>query len=391
MGFKSGFLVFFILCLYAHTAMPLPQHQNTTTPNKTIPANTTPQTISLEECIQSARWHYPLHQNKQLLDESLKLELQRLHLTYIPRIKFSSKASYQSDVTTLPFNSQTLSSIPPLANALSDYRPLNQDQYNFNIEISQPIIDSLNVWANKAIISKQYAIAKTNIDKELYKVQQSIINAYFSSLLIDKQIAQLQIHKKELQKNHSYMLKRYKNGVGRQSDVDKLQIEIFNADKTLKSLQAQHFTTLAILTELSGINLHNAKLQIPDKAQSLTYLQTTLVRLQEDSSLLFKNRPEIDFFTLKQEEAHLQKRLELSKSMPYIDAFFQGGYANLVKITILAFLEISTPNKIYNIFLMTTKSISPLFSNLLLIKIKHCKSFLIQATPIELARLMFML
>ena len=124
------------------------------------------------------------------------------------------------------------------------------------------------------------------------------------------------------------MLKRYKNGVGRQSDVDKLQIEIFNADKTLKSLQAQHFTTLAILTELSGINLHNAKLQIPDKAQSLTYLQTTLVRLQEDSSLLFKNRPEIDFFALKQEEAHLQKRLELSKSMPYIDAFFQGGYAN---------------------------------------------------------------
>lgn len=210
-------------------------------------------------------------------------------------------------------------------------------------------------------------------------------------MLIDKQIAQLQIHKKELQKNHSYMLKRYKNGVGRQSDVDKLQIEIFNANKTLKSLQAQHFTTLAILTELSGINLHNAKLQIPDKAQSLTYLQTTLVRLQEDSSLLFKNRPEIDFFALKQEEAHLQKRLELSKSMPYIDAFFQGGYANLVKITILAFLEISTPNKIYNIFLMTTKSISPLFSNLLLIKIKHCKSFLIQATPIELARLMFML
>lgn len=179
MGFKSGFLVFFILCLYAHTAMPLPKHQNTTTPHKTIPANTTPQTISLEECIQSARWHYPLHQNKQLLDESLKLELQRLHLTYIPRIKFSSKVSYQSDVTTLPFNSQTLSSIPPLANALSDYRPLNQDQYNFNIEISQPIIDSLNVWANKAIISKQYAIAKTNIDKELYKVQQSIINAYF--------------------------------------------------------------------------------------------------------------------------------------------------------------------------------------------------------------------
>lgn len=79
MGFKSGFLVFFILCLYAHTAMPLPKHQNTTTPHKTIPANTTPQTISLEECIQSARWHYPLHQNKQLLDESLKLELQRLH------------------------------------------------------------------------------------------------------------------------------------------------------------------------------------------------------------------------------------------------------------------------------------------------------------------------
>lgn len=144
-------------------------------------------------------------------------------------------------------------------------------------------------------------------------------------MLIDKQIAQLQIHKKELQKNHSYMLKRYKNGVGRQSDVDKLQIEIFNANKTLKSLQAQHFTTLAILTELSGINLHNAKLQIPDKAQSLTYLQTTLVRLQEDSSLLFKIAQKLTFLPSSKKKHTSKKGSNSPNLCPILMRFFKGA------------------------------------------------------------------
>lgn len=179
MGFKRGLLVFFILCLYAHTAMPLPKHQNTTTPNKTNSSQHNPTNHFSWRMYPKCKMALPSTPKQTTSWWKPQTRTPKAPLTYIPRIEFSSKASYQSDVTTLPFNNQTLSSIPPLANALSDYRPLNQDQYNFNIEISQPIINSLNVWANKAIISKQYAIAKTNIDKELYKVQQSIINTYF--------------------------------------------------------------------------------------------------------------------------------------------------------------------------------------------------------------------
>ena len=43
---------------------------------------------------------------------------------------------------------------------------------------------------------------------------------------------------------------------------------------------------------------------------------------------LFQSRPELTLFKLKEEEAGLKKRTELTKSLPYIDAFFQGGYAN---------------------------------------------------------------
>ena len=106
-------------------------------------------------------------------------------------MRFNGRVSYQSDVTTLPFNSQTLGSIPPLANALADYRPLTRDQYNINAEISQPLLDSLNLWANKAVIKQHYAIQKASIDVELYKVQKSVMNAYFSSLLLQKHIEQM--------------------------------------------------------------------------------------------------------------------------------------------------------------------------------------------------------
>lgn len=48
----------------------------------------------------------------------------------------------------------------------------------------------------------------------------------------------------------------------------------------------------------------------------------------QSTQSLFQSRPELTLFKLKQEEVGLKKRTELTKSLPYIDAFFQGGYAN---------------------------------------------------------------
>lgn len=87
--------------------------------------------LSLESALSKAREHYPLHKNKDLLQKAQDLELTKLNISYVPRIKLSAKATYQSDVTTLPFSSQTLNN---LAGGNLNYKPLSKDQYNANIK-----------------------------------------------------------------------------------------------------------------------------------------------------------------------------------------------------------------------------------------------------------------
>lgn len=229
------------------------------------------------------------------------------------------------------------------------------------------------------------------------------MNAYFSSLLLQKHIEQMLVYKQELLKNYATLQTLHKNGVAKASDVDKLHIEILNTDKTLQHLNAQKTTALTLLGELTQLDMTHYALQIPDKEDALAYLQRIQAKLYEienewrdaanqdstnvdsinkdstnqnphnkdsiaqdsynaipqnlnaqDSTTkdflakeskqsqrktnffysiqstqnLFQSRPELTLFKLKEEEAGLKKRTELTKSLPYIDAFFQGGYAN---------------------------------------------------------------
>ena len=74
-------------------------------------ANLNAEPLTLESALTKSRAHYPLHKNKELLQRAQDLELTHLNISYAPRIKLSAKATYQSDVTALPFSAQSLSQI----------------------------------------------------------------------------------------------------------------------------------------------------------------------------------------------------------------------------------------------------------------------------------------
>ena len=279
--------------------------------------------ITLENAITRARAHYPLHKNKELLARAQSLELTRLNMNYIPQIRLSAKATYQSDVTKLPFNSTTLSQMTGVS---IDYKPLNKDQYNANIEISQPLLDSGSVWANKSAVSASYASHQAELDSALYGVQNLVINAYFSALLLDKQIKQSTIHINELETNLKTLNARYQNGVANKSDIDKIRVQILQAQKANQSLQNERDIALQTLKELVGASENkNIELVAPDFNEAMQYLSAVERDL---ASINFSYRPEMQVFALKADEIALQKRQEIARSLPYIDAFLQVGYAN---------------------------------------------------------------
>lgn len=151
-------------------------------------------------------------------------------------------------------------------------------------------------------------------------MQNSVINAYFATLLLTRQVEQSAIHAKELGKNLSTLKARYANGVANKSDIDKLNIEILQTQNTLANLTNEREIALNTLKELVGVS---EDIELVTPKQSLESLQVLDVE-----SANFESRPEMRVFSLKTNEIAMSKNAETARFLPYIDAFFQAGYGN---------------------------------------------------------------
>ena len=151
-------------------------------------------------------------------------------------------------------------------------------------------------------------------------MQTSVINAYFATLLLERQINQSEIHAKELGKNLSTLKARYANGVANKSDIDKPNIEILQTQSTLANLTNEREIALSTLKELVGLE-QDIELVTPN--QSLDFLKSL-----DMESASFDSRPEMRVFTQRTNEITMSKNAETARFLPYIDAFFQAGYGN---------------------------------------------------------------
>lgn len=299
---KLSFISLCLLCISFLNAQSL---ERTLQDSKQAPF------LSLEEAIAWARKAYPLSQNEQILTSALNLKLEKLYMTYIPHFKLQGTLSHQSEVPTLPIN-------------LPNYKALDKNQYKTTAELSQVILSGGNVWANKALDKAQTAVQKADVQNQLYKVQEAVINAYFNALLAEKQNAQNDVYLKDLHKNLKDKKIKVANGVALPSDVDKINIEILNTLKAKEQIFTQEQNAKTHLALLVGSD--DFRVQMPDFASNLAFVNRC--KAQSDQKNSFEKRPEMRYFSLKSEEADAKQKLEYAKSMPYLEAYIQGGYGN---------------------------------------------------------------
>ena len=59
--------------------------------------------VTLDECLEAARNHYPLIQERDLIREVEQYDLKRIGKGWLPQLNVSAKAQYQSEVVEMPF------------------------------------------------------------------------------------------------------------------------------------------------------------------------------------------------------------------------------------------------------------------------------------------------
>ena len=258
------------------------------------------ETLTLEQCYQWSRENYPLIKKQELIKKSEQYTTENALKGWLPQINIVGQATYQNEVTELPIK---------LPNISVD--PLSKDQYKVYADISQTIYDGGNIKNQKKLALAQSEIQNQQLAVDLDKLKERINQIYFGILQTDKQLAQLQLTKSDINEGIKKAEAQLKNGVIFRSNLDVLKAELVKIEQReieLKSVKQSFSQMLSYFIKKSLDE--NTQLQTPEKT---LFTETN-------------NRSELKLFDAQKSLIETQKKLINTKNTPKLGAFFQGGY-----------------------------------------------------------------
>jgi outer membrane protein TolC len=169
-------------------------------------------------------------------------------------------------------------------------------------------------------IKKQNAISQTNalvedqkIEIELYKIRERINQIYFGALLLDEQLLQVDLIKKDLASSIQKVESSIRNGTAFKTNADILQAEMLKTDQRVIELTAGKEAYLTMLGIFIGQELSsNTTLQRP-----------TDVEAAADPNVV---RPEMTLYNYQSQLFTAQQQFNNTKTLPRFGLFVQGGY-----------------------------------------------------------------
>ena len=258
--------------------------------------------LSIEQCYELARNNYPLIKQKELIEQSKEFSVANVRSGYLPQVSINAQATYQSDVTSVPV------SVPGFT-----IETLSKDQYRVYGELSQTLYDGGAIKNQKAIAETNAQVEDQKLEIDLYKIRERINQIYFGVLLIDEQLKQIELLKKDLQTNIVRAESALRNGTAFRMTVDLLQAEFLKVTQRTIEAQAMRQTYLDMLGYFINQPLDES-----------TQLAKPIVLSFDDHPQL--TRPELNLFNYQSEVLGAQYQLGRTKTLPRVGLFLQGGY-----------------------------------------------------------------
>ena len=262
--------------------------------------------LSIEDCYQKAQANYPLIKQYDLIEKTKEYNLANASKGYLPQIAFSAQATYQSDVTQLPFDPAQISFLGITIPTVS------KDQYKASIDISQTLWDGGAIKSQKETFRTQAEVEQKNIEVSTYAINERINQLYFGILLVDAQHKQNKLLQTELQRNCDQVSSYIKNEVANPSDLDALRVDLLKAQQNETQLVYTKKAYIAMLSQLIGEKINEQTQFIKPKAIRPTTLRN--------------NRPELMLFDAQIRNLDAQNNLITAGLTPKLGLFITGGY-----------------------------------------------------------------
>lgn len=255
--------------------------------------------LSIEECYHLARQNYPLVKQAELISKTAEYSIENASKGYLPQFNVSGQATYQSEVTKIPIQ------IPG-----GNISELSKDQYRLAIEGSQLLFDGGGIAQQKQAIQINAAMEGQKLEIELYKLKERINQLFFGVLLINAQLMQNELLKKDLQLGIKKTEATIANGTAFRSSLDILKAELLKADQKSIELKFSRKGYLDVLGLFIRKSLDQHVLFIKPE------LQVTPGEVR---------RPELALYDSQRKSLDIKEQAVVSKNLPKLNLFVQGG------------------------------------------------------------------
>lgn len=261
---------------------------------------------TLDQILSDASSHYPLVQQRDLVEQSKDFNLAVLNRAFLPQLSINGQATYQSDVTELPIKLN----IPGFT-----VEGLDKDQYRATADVNQILFDGGNISAQKNIARANASVEQQKINVELQKMREKVRQLFLGVLMMDEQIKQTEIVASDLNAGIKKMEAALKNGTAFRSQLTVLQAEEIRNRQRKTELEQTRLTLLKTLSLFTGVE-YSANMRF----------ETPVSFVGVPAAKIDINRPELNLFK-EQEQLSLAQRKQIGvKSLPKLSLFAQGGY-----------------------------------------------------------------
>jgi outer membrane protein TolC len=257
--------------------------------------------LTLDECQEKARKNYPLIKRYSLIEQSKEYNLSNASKAYLPQVQVNARATYQSDVVTVPLK------LPGV-----DIPTPTKDQYQATVDIAQLVWDGGTIHSQKKIAQASADVENRQLDVELYAIEERINQLFFGILLFDARMEQNRIFREELERSRKTVAEYLKNGMANQADLDAVRVEQLNAEQTETQLQSTRAAYIDMLSVMIDETIPPATVFSKPDAAAIALASTI-------------NRPELLWFDAQKNLFDLQKNAIKSSYMPKLSLFIQGG------------------------------------------------------------------
>ena len=266
------------------------------------------QTLKIDDCYAKAEANFPLVKQYKLIEKTREFSIENARKAYLPQFGIYGQATYQSDITQIPID---FSNVP--IPGLSDIKmpTISKEQYKIYGEVSYSLTNLITNKNQTDLVKAGAEIEAQKIEVELYKLRERINSLFFGILLIDAQITQTEMVKKDIQNGITCTETAIENGVALKSAADNLRAEL---------LKLKQYTTELRATRKGYVDM--LSLFISEEIDENTVFEKPLPPVISDEI----SRPEMRLFISQDKAFDLQKRLITNRNLPQISLFFQGGY-----------------------------------------------------------------